>query len=124
MVILVDTSIWVNHLRSTDPLLGRLIAGRRIVQHPFVTGEVAVGALRNRAKTVWALRNLPSINAVDDEHFHTFLEMADLAGTGLGFVDVHLLAAAEREGNVQVWTRDRRMHEQADRLGLAYMAEA
>jgi predicted nucleic acid-binding protein len=121
LVIVVDTSIWVDHLRAFDPLLQGLISRNAIVQHPFVTGEIVVGNLQSRDKTLWALRSLPQIEAVNDNGFHAFLESAGLSGTGLGFVDVHILAAVNGHDKARIWTRDRRMHEQAERLGLAFL---
>jgi predicted nucleic acid-binding protein len=117
-VIVIDTSIWVDHLRSADPRLTELVIERILLQHPFVTGEIAVGSLANRARTIRALRGLPQIEPVSDDDFHSFMEAAALHGSGLGFVDIHLLAATANAG-VAVWTRDRRMLEQANRLGLA-----
>lgn len=117
-MIVVDTSIWIDHLRSAVPRVTELAIERVLLQHPFVTGEIAVGSLPNRARTIRALRGLPQIEPVSDDDFHAFLVDFTLHGTGLGFVDIHLLAATAMAG-ATVWTRDRRMLEQADRLGLA-----
>jgi predicted nucleic acid-binding protein len=116
-VIVVDTSIWVDHLRSADLRVAELVIERVLLQHPFVTGEIAAGSLHNRARTIRALRGLPQIEPVSEDELHVFMEDTSLHGTGLGFVDIHLLAATAMAG-ATVWTRDRRMLEQADRLGL------
>ena len=118
MVIVIDTSIWVDHFRAPDSRLVRLIAHDGIVQHPFVTGEIVVGNLHRRDRAIWGLRNLPRLEPVDEAAFHDFLEAAELFGTGLGFVDIHLLAATATRDKAGIWTRDRRMKEHAERLGL------
>ena len=116
-MIVVDTSIWIDHLRSIVPRVNELVVERLLLQHPFVTGEIAVGSLPDRVRTLRALRGLPQIDPVSDDDFHSFMEDTGLHSTGLGFVDIHLLAATAKAG-ATVWTRDRRMLEQADRLGL------
>ena len=116
-MIVVDTSIWIDHLRIAIPVLNQLVADRQLLQHPFVTGEIAVGSLANRLRTIRALRGLPQIEPVSHDDFHAFMEEAELHGTGLGFVDIHLLAATTLSG-AAIWTRDRRMREQADRLKI------
>jgi predicted nucleic acid-binding protein len=118
-VIVVDTSIWIDHLRSADPRVSELVIEGVLLQHPFVTGEIAVGSLPNGARTIRALRGLPLIEPVSDDDFHVFMEDTILHGTGLGFVDIHLLAATAK-AEASLWTRDRRIWEQANRLGLTY----
>ena len=120
MVVVVDTSIWIDHLRSGDPRLKQLIADKSLFQHPFIIGEISVGNLATREQTVRALRGLPQIEPVSEEEFHRFLGAAELFGTGLGFVDVHVLAATAATPGAEIWTGDRRMLEQAERLGLTY----
>lgn len=118
-MILVDTSVWIDHLRSAINRVNDLVLERMLVQHPYVTGEIAVGSLPERARTIGALRGLPQISPVSDDDFHAFMDGMSLFGTGLGFVDIHLLAAAAMEG-ATVWTKDRRMRVQADRLNLSF----
>ena len=118
-MILVDTSIWIDHLNSALPGLNDLVLGRKVLHHPFVSGEIAVGNLPNRARTMRALRGLPQVAPVSEDEFYDFLESQSLQGTGLGFVDIHLLAAASQAG-ASVWTGDRRMQVQADRLGMSF----
>lgn len=118
-MIVVDTSIWIDHLRSAIPRLSDLVLERSLMQHPYVTGEIAVGALPNRARTIRALRGLPPIIPVSEDEFHAFLESQSLHGIGLGFVDIHLLAAVAQAG-ASIWTRDHRMRAQAGRLGLLF----
>ena len=118
-MIVVDTSVWVDHFRTGDPHLSELIVRNGIIQHPFVTGEIAVGNLRSRRKAIWGLRTLPRLEPVDEGTLHEFLEAEEMFGTGLGFVDVHLLAATANRDKTKIWTRDRRMKECAERLGLS-----
>ena len=118
-MILVDTSVWVDHFREPDQALSLQILESRIVQHPFVTGELAVGNLNPRARTIELLRCVPQLEVASDDAFHTFTTDRKLAGCGLGFVDIHLLAATMQSG-VRLWTRDRRLFDQADILGIAF----
>jgi predicted nucleic acid-binding protein len=119
-MILVDTSIWIDHLARSDSILALMIAENRIVQHPFVTGEILVGNPHQRERLQGFLRDLPSIDPVDEGQFHDVLDRAELWGRGLGFVDVHLIAAALIAGDTRIWTRDRRMLDEIVRLDLAH----
>ena len=118
-MILIDTSVWIDHFRTGSSALAYLIAEDRVVQHPFVTGELAVGNPNARQRTILLLRSLPRIEPVNEQQFHDFMDNSRLFGTGLGFVDIHLLAAVDAAPGSKIWTRDRRMQEQADRLGLS-----
>ena len=120
-MIVVDTSVWVDHLRSADQKLSTLIAEAGMLQHPYVTGEIVVGNLHNRNQVIRALRRLPRIDPVSEADFHAFTEETVAYGTGLGFVDIHLLAATAAFPGARLWTKDRRMREHAERLGLAQL---
>jgi predicted nucleic acid-binding protein len=116
-VILVDTSVWVDHLRQGNARLQALLAEARVVSHPFVIGEVALGHLRHRAEILALLANLPlAVQAEHEEVLH-FLAEHELAGSGLGWVDVHLLCSAALD-HAPLWTLDRRLADIASRLGL------
>ena len=117
-MIVIDTSIWIDHLRSAESKLNWLIAEGQMLQHPYVTGEIVAGNLQNRTRAVRALRGLLRIEPVSEDQFHVFIEHHDLPGTGLGFVDMHLLAATAGMPGAGLWTRDRRLRDQAERLGL------
>lgn len=119
-MILVDTSIWIEHLARPVPALASLISDSLVVQHPFVTGEILAGNPTRRDLLVFALRKLPPIEPVDEDRFHEFLEDSRLWGTGLGFVDIHLVAAAASIPGTRIWTSDRRMFAEAAKLDLAY----
>jgi predicted nucleic acid-binding protein len=117
-VILADTSVWIDHLRQGEPRLAGLLEEGQIVCHPFVTGELALGHLQRRAEILTLLANLPQTVPAAHEEVLRFVERYTLQGTGLGWVDVHLLCSAARDRS-QLWTFDRRLAAAAARLGLA-----
>ena len=120
-MILADTSVWIDHLRRPGPQMAMLLVDGTIIQHPYIVGELAVGNLPDRARNVGRLRAMQQIPVSTDEEFHVFLERQGLAGTGLGFVDIHLLAAVARQSGVCLWTRDKRLLDHAQRLDLAFI---
>lgn len=117
-MILVDTSVWVDHLRAGDPALADLLAAGQILTHPFVIGEIALGNLRQRETVLGALQGLPRALLADDEEVLDFIDRHALSGLGIGYVDVHLLASA-RLSTGTLWTRDKRLHAAAQQLGIA-----
>jgi len=117
-VILVDTSVWVEHLRRGSERLAEQLREEAVLCHPFVVGELACGSLKNRQETLHLLRTLPQAPVARDEEALVFIETHRLAGAGLGWVDVHLLASAAL-GHASIWTLDRRMGEVARRLRLS-----
>ena len=118
-MILVDNSVWVDHLRHGDPLLAQRLARRQVVTHPFVIGEIALGSLRQRDAVLSTLRGLPAATVANDDEVQGFVERQPLYGLGIGYVHAHLLAAVRLTPGMRLWTRDRRLHEIAARLGLA-----
>ena len=122
-MILLDTSVWVDHLRRGDPLVVQALESGQVVAHTFVIGELACGNLKSRARVIELLRDLPqSAIATDDEVLH-FIDGHKLMGRGIGYVDAHLLAAAAI-GRSFLWTKDRRLREVAIELGFAYLKES
>ena len=121
-MILVDTSVWVDHLRSGDDALATLLDAAGVLMHPFVLGELACGNLRNRKEVLGLLKDLPQATAARDDEVLFFIERQALMGRGIGYVDAHLLAAASLGGSARLWTRDKRLHAVAQGLGLAYEA--
>jgi predicted nucleic acid-binding protein len=119
-VILVDTSVWIDHFRRRDAGLVALLERSYVVMHPFVIGELALGTLRQRDVVIEALRDLPRVRMAGDDEVLLFIDRHDLAGKGIGYVDAHLLAAARLTPGTLVWTRDRRLHDTAGQL--AYRA--
>jgi hypothetical protein len=118
-VILVDTSVWVDHLRKHDRTLAELLDAGRVLTHPFVIGELALGNLQQRGLIVDALRDLPRAGVATDREVLRFIDQHALFGWGIGYVDAHLLAAARLTAGTVLWTRDKRLSRVADRLGLA-----
>jgi predicted nucleic acid-binding protein len=118
-VVLVDTSVWVDHLRRGDPTLVTLLQAGEVLAHPFVTGEIALGTLKRRRMVLDAFGDLPQIRVANDDEVLHFIEQGGLAGTGIGYVDAHLLASARLEAGTAILTRDKRLHAAARRLGLA-----
>ncbi len=117
-MLLVDTSVWGDHLRRGDGALEDLLRHGEVVCHPFVIGELACGGMRNRQEILALLRALPSLPKVEDEELLLFIEHHRLMGQGLGLIDAHLLASCML-ANVPLWTRDARLARSADALGLS-----
>jgi hypothetical protein len=118
-VVLADTSIWVNHFRRGDPALAALLGEGAILVHPFVIGELACGRLHPRRDILEHLTGLPRTIVASDDEALAFIEAHSLMGSGLGYVDVHLLAAA-RLSDVRLWTSDAALRRSAERLGLGF----
>jgi predicted nucleic acid-binding protein len=118
-VILVDTSVWVDHLRFGDEALAGLLETGRVLVHPFVIGELALGNLRQRHVILGYLRDLPQVAVASSGEVLQFIERHDLAGLGIGYVDAHLLATTQRTPGCSLWTRDKRLSAVAQQLGLA-----
>ena len=122
-MILVDTSVWINHLRNNDPHLVRLLTENSVLGHPFVRGELALGNLRQREDILTALDNLPQAPVVFNNEVNYFIEKHALYGLGIGLIDAHLLASTQLLGNTRLWTRDKRLLAAANRLNLAALVQ-
>lgn len=118
-MILVDTSVWVDHLRRGDARLASLLDRSLVLMHPFVIGEIACGRLADRAAILQPLGLLPAAVAADDDEAVGFIERHRLYGKGLGYIDVHLLASVALTQGARLWTRDKRLHGVADELALS-----
>ncbi len=118
-MILIDTSVWVDHLRSGDRTLAQLLNSREVLAHPFVIGELALGNLRQRQLIRETLGDLPQIIVASDQEVLHFIGRQRLFESGIGYVDTHLLAAAQLNTGTTLWTRDKRLHVVANRLRLA-----
>ena len=118
-MILVDTSVWVDHLRSANAILSTLLGGGEVLGRPFVLGELALGNLRRRDTVLGDLRDLPQAVVAADEEVLDLINRQTLFGRGIGYVDAHLLAAARLTEGSKLWTRDRRLQRVAAQLGLA-----
>ena len=117
-MVLVDTSIWVAHLRQGTIGLDALLNEGRVVCHPFIIGELACGNLQNRSEILVHLQALPQANQAEHEEVMQFIENYSLMGRGLGYIDMHLLASALLT-KVPLWTLDQKLNEVAVKLELA-----
>jgi predicted nucleic acid-binding protein len=122
-VILVDTSVWIDHLRSGEPSLAAALETGRVMMHPFVLGELACGNLANRSEVLELLGNLPAAPTATDPEALDFIERRSLMSRGVGYIDVHLLASIALSGDGRLWTRDRRLAAAATDLELAFSEE-
>jgi hypothetical protein len=118
-MVLVDTSVWVKHLRNGDIALADLLDDGDVLCHPFIVGELACGNLKNRAEILALLQALPMAPIAQHGEVMRFLEDNRLMGKGLGFIDLHLLASSVLSG-IRLWTLDKRLHQVSLKLGLAY----
>ena len=118
-MILVDTSVWVEHLRRGEPELVRLLDGREVLGHPLVIGELAMGNLHGRAARLTDLRNLPRAVVATDAEVLGLVEREALHGSAIGYADACLLAAARLTPGGQLWTLDRRLADVAARMAVA-----
>lgn len=119
-MILVDTSVWVDHLRRGDPGLVDLLERSVVAMHPFVVGEIACGNLRDRESILELLQDLPSAEVADTGEVLQFIARHALHGKGIGYVDVHLLASVALTEGAKIWTRDLKLHRIAAALGCAH----
>lgn len=118
-MVLVDTSLWVAHLRDGNIGLQKLLNSGDVITHPFIIGELACGTLTNRAEILSYLYALPMATCAEHKEVMDFIERYRLMGKGLGYIDMHLLASALLTSS-PLWTLDRQMSEAASLLGLAY----
>jgi len=116
-MVLVDTSIWVIHLRQGSRKLEKLLMDAEVMCHPFIIGELACGNLKNRNEIISLLQSLPMAPTIEFDEFLFFIDRNHLMGKGVGFVDVHLLASAQLTG-IPLWTADKNLKSAADQLVL------
>ena len=119
-MILADTSVWIDHLRTGDKALAALLDAGMVLAHPFVIGELALGNLRQREIVLQALAELPQSNVAMDAEVLHFIERHALSGRGIGYIDAHLLAAVKLTAGAKLLTNDKRLHGVAVQLGLAH----
>jgi len=118
-MILVDTSVWIDHLAHGNARLQTLLEDGEVLTHPYVIGEIALGSLPRRQETLSALQALPAIDIASADEAMAFLHGEQLFGMGIGYVDLHLLAATRLEPAARLWTRDKRLLQAAVKLKLA-----
>ena len=117
-MILVDTSVWVDHLRAGEPALVHLLDHGLVLAHPWVTGELALGHLSQRQDILGLLTGLPSAEIATDAEVLGLIEAEQLYGLGIGYVDAQLLAATRLTADARLWTADKRLAVVARHLRL------
>jgi len=123
-MILVDTSVWIDHLRKGDAALTAVLEGGQVLMHPFVLGELACGNLSNRVGLLALLRDLPPAPVATDDEALGFIDRHALMGRGIGYIDVHLLASAALAAPTRLWTRDKHLAKVAVHLNLRFQPQA
>lgn len=119
-MIIVDTSIWVDHFRRANEEIGRLLIMGQVVLHPFVYGELLLGGVPVQGAIGELLREMPVPSTASPAEAAAFISWAKLSGTGVGYVDSHLLLSARMDFGGKVMTRDKSLLAEATRLGVAY----
>lgn len=123
-MILLDTSVWIDHLRQGDAQVVSVLQSGLVLTHPFVVGELACGQLKSRAEILGLLAALPQAKVAQEQEVLLFIERHGLMGRGIGYIDAHLLAATALTDGARLWTRDKRLDTLAHKLELAYMQAA
>jgi len=118
-MVLVDTSVWVRHLREGDPDLKQLLNDGQVMCHPYIVGELACGNMKNRREVLSLMQLLPLATLAQHEEILQFIELNHLMGKGLGYIDVHLSASALLT-RVPMWSYDNRLNEVNEMLGIRY----
>lgn len=117
-MILADTSVWIDHLRSGDNEMRDRLNRGEIVVHPFIIAEMALGSLKDRGRTLALLDQLPQVRVANSTEVRLAIEYRHLYGLGIGLVDAHLIAAAFINSPTFLWTRDKRLRKVAETLGI------
>ena len=120
-MILIDTSIWIDYFHKHDANVQRLLMAEAVVMHDMVIGEIALGSLKDRRSNLEFLRELPQVISASHAEVMAMVEWQKLSSSGIGYVDAHLLGtvyAADPEMELLLWTRDKKLAEQARRLGI------
>jgi predicted nucleic acid-binding protein len=118
-LILVDTSVWIDHLHTADEDLVRLLEDDQVCCHPLIIAEMAVGSIARRQEVLGLLQNLCQLRTVNSQEVLAFVESNQLWGRGLSAVDAHILASARISSQTAIWTRDKVLDSVAAKLGLS-----
>jgi hypothetical protein len=119
-MILADTSVWIDHFRSSHPEMKRLLVRDEIAMHPFVAAELSLGSLRDRAHTLAFLDWLPQTKVAQLSEVRQMIEIHTLYSKGIGLIDAHLIASCLLTPGMQMWTRDAALQKVAKSLGVLY----
>jgi hypothetical protein len=117
-LILADTSIWIDHLRSGNKEMRRHLDQGQIVIHPFIVAELALGSLKERTKTLALLDLLPQVRVAQLSELRLMIEARRLYNLGIGLTDAHLIASVLIDSPTLLWTRDKRLRQAAENLGI------
>lgn len=118
-MILVDTSIWIDHLHHGDPSMASLVQSGEVLLHPFVRQEICLGSIKDRSRVVAMLAKMPEARMASTDDVLLLIESRRLFATGLGLTDAHLVASALIDDETLIWTRDRRLNDAAVRLAIS-----
>ena len=119
-MVLVDTSVWIDHLHTNETALNDLLRNDQVLAHPFIVGELACGNLRNRQAILRYLSKLPTSLIATHQEALVIIERHKLMARGIGYIDVHLLAATALTDTAKLWTKDKRLAKVALDLDLGY----
>ncbi len=119
-MILVDTSVWIDHLHKGIPRLVEVLENQEVLSHPFVIGELACGEIKMRGELLGLLSDLPISVVATDEEALALIERHHLMGKGIGYTDVHLLASVMLTDGARIWTRDKRLAAIATMLRVGF----
>ena len=120
MKVLIDTSVWINHLRRSNSEIERLLAEDRVVTHPFILGELALGSTRAFGDVEDFFRPFDRVPLAASKEICTLIKKNELSGTGIGLVDTYLLAGCLIDGGSKLLTADKKLAKVAHRLGVGY----
>ncbi len=118
-MVLVDTSVWVLHLKEGNAELEKLLINGQVMSHRFIIGEIACGNIKNRTEILTLLQLLPLVTQAKHEEVMGFIETNKLMGRGLGYIDMHLAASAKLTG-ILMWTFDKRLDQTNKELGISF----
>ena len=122
IIVLADTSVWTDHIRNGDAQMQVLADGERLLMHPYVIAELRMGNLKRRKTFLSSLQKMDMAVRASDEEVAALVENHRLFGSGIGWIDVHLLTSVLLMDEVRLWTRDRRLNAAAQRLGVAFQS--
>jgi predicted nucleic acid-binding protein len=119
-MILVDTSVWIAHLRLANLMLTDTLLRQQVYTHAFVVGEISLGSLKNRSAILSDLQCLPHVRMAQESEVAHMIEAHRFFGQGIGYIDAHLLASCLITGQTRLWTFDQKLQRVAEQLGIAH----
>lgn len=119
-MILVDTSVWVDHFRNPEPDLLKILDAGEVLMHAMIVGEIACGNVPNQAEVLRKMNNLPAIDESSHAEVLSMIDSKSLMRRGIGYIDAHLICSVLNREGVTLWTRDRRLRQVAEDIGIAY----